>query len=86
MKKLRFYIAAIRWLWQNRTWKSCRQKWKAFDRAMNVARWRPVRNHRGCGWRCSLCGDKVYTTAYFLPDVCPGCGRPMEKETSPWRN
>lgn len=33
-KKLRWYIAAIRWLWENRTWASGRQKWKAFDRAM----------------------------------------------------
>ncbi len=33
-KKLRWYIAAIRWLWENRTWANARQKWKAFDRAM----------------------------------------------------
>ena len=33
-EKVRWYMAAIRWLWQNRDWKSTRQKWKAFDRAM----------------------------------------------------
>lgn len=32
--KLKWYIAAARWLWQNRTWKPTRQKWKAFDKAM----------------------------------------------------
>lgn len=32
--KIRYYIAAIRWLWENRIWKNTRQKWKAFDRAM----------------------------------------------------
>lgn len=33
-KKLRWYIAAIRWLWENRSWGSSRQKRKAFDKAM----------------------------------------------------
>lgn len=34
MKKLRWYLAALRWLWDNRSWHSSRQKWKAFERAM----------------------------------------------------
>lgn len=34
MKKMKYYLAALRWLWENRTWKSTRQKWKAFDKAM----------------------------------------------------
>ena len=34
MKKFRWYITVIRWLWENRSWKNTRQKWKAFDRAM----------------------------------------------------
>lgn len=33
-KKLRYYRAAVRWLWENRGWKNTRQKWKAFDKAM----------------------------------------------------
>lgn len=32
--KIRYYIAAARWLWENRDWGNTRQKWKAFDRAM----------------------------------------------------
>ncbi len=34
MKKLHWYLAALRWLWVNRGWRSSRQKWKAFDQAM----------------------------------------------------
>lgn len=37
MKKVRWYISAIRWLWENRRWGSSRQKRKAFDRAMKKA-------------------------------------------------
>lgn len=33
-KKIKYYLAAIRWLWQNRSWANTRQKWKAFDKAM----------------------------------------------------
>lgn len=33
-KKIRYYIAAVRWLWENHTWANTRQKWKAFDRDM----------------------------------------------------
>lgn len=33
-KKVKWYIAAIRWLWANRAWENTRQKWKAFDKAM----------------------------------------------------
>jgi len=32
MKKLKYYYGCIQWLWQNREWKSTRQKWKAMDR------------------------------------------------------
>lgn len=32
--KIRYYIAATWWLWENRSWANTRQKWKAFDRAM----------------------------------------------------
>lgn len=41
--KIRYYIAAIRWLWENRTWSNTRQKRKAFDRAMREEE----RNARG---------------------------------------
>lgn len=34
---VRWYIAAIRWMWENRNWANTRQKWKAFDRAMKGA-------------------------------------------------
>lgn len=34
VNKARYYIKALRWLWANRTWRSSRQKWKAFDRAI----------------------------------------------------
>lgn len=34
MKKIRWYIRALRWLWANRKWHNSMQKWKAFDRAM----------------------------------------------------
>lgn len=33
-KKIKYYLRALRWLWNNRTWSNTRQKWKAFDRAM----------------------------------------------------
>ena len=33
-QKIMRYLRAIRWLWENRSWGSSRQKWKAFDRAM----------------------------------------------------
>lgn len=33
-QKLRYYRAALRWLWENRSWGNTRQKWKAFDKAM----------------------------------------------------
>lgn len=34
--KLKWYIAAARWLWKNRTWKSTRREWedgRQFDKA-----------------------------------------------------
>lgn len=34
MKKIGYYIKAIRWLWANRSWSSSRQKWKALERHM----------------------------------------------------
>ncbi len=34
MNRIRYYLRAIRWLWENRSWKNTRQKWKEFDRAM----------------------------------------------------
>lgn len=34
MKRVRWYIAAVKWLWENRTWADTRQKRKAFERAM----------------------------------------------------
>lgn len=38
MKKIRYYIWCIRWLWQNRNWDTTRQKYKAMDKA-----WQQVR-------------------------------------------
>lgn len=32
MKKLKYYVFCIRWLWKNRTWENTRQKWKAFEK------------------------------------------------------
>ncbi len=32
--KIEWYIRALRWLYENRTWENTRQKWKAFDRYM----------------------------------------------------
>ncbi len=32
MKKLRYYIFRIRWLWKNRKWEPTRQKYKAMER------------------------------------------------------
>ena len=32
MKKIRYYIFCIKWLWKNRNWENTRQKWKAFER------------------------------------------------------
>ncbi len=36
MNKLRYYLFTIRWLWDNRTWRNSRQKWKALERAQNL--------------------------------------------------
>lgn len=30
--KIKYYLAAIGWLWSNRSWKNTRQKWKAMER------------------------------------------------------
>lgn len=30
--KFRYYKFTIKWMWQNRTWKDTRQKWKAMDK------------------------------------------------------
>lgn len=32
MKRVRYYLFVIRWLWRNREWSSNRQKYKAMDR------------------------------------------------------
>ncbi len=34
ISKIEWYIRALRWLYENRTWENTRQKWKAFDRYM----------------------------------------------------
>ena len=33
MALIRYYAFVVRWLWNNRTWKDTRQKWKALARA-----------------------------------------------------
>ena len=33
MKKLKYYIFCIKWLWKNRTWENTRQKFKAMEKA-----------------------------------------------------
>ncbi len=33
MKKLKYYIFCIKWLWRNREWENTRQKFKAMDKA-----------------------------------------------------
>ena len=32
MKKIKYYIFSIRWLWRNRNWNNGRQKFKAMER------------------------------------------------------
>ena len=32
MKKIRYYLFAIRWLWKHRNWKDTRQKYKAMNK------------------------------------------------------
>lgn len=32
MRKIRFYLFCIRWLWRNRTWEETRQKYRALGR------------------------------------------------------
>ena len=33
IRKIKYYRFVIRWLWDNRTWKDTRQKWKALNKA-----------------------------------------------------
>jgi hypothetical protein len=35
MKKVRYYLFAICWLWRNREWSNTRQKFKALEKAAN---------------------------------------------------
>lgn len=37
MRRIKFYLFAARWLWQNRSWRWSRQKQKAFVRACQEA-------------------------------------------------
>lgn len=32
MKKIKYYIFCIKWLWRNREWENTRQKFKAMDK------------------------------------------------------
>ena len=32
MKKIRFYLFCIRWLWRHRSWEETRQKYRALGR------------------------------------------------------
>ncbi len=32
MKKIKYYMACIKWLWKNRDWENTRQKFKAMER------------------------------------------------------
>lgn len=32
MKKLKYYLFCVRWLWKNKEWASTRQKYKALER------------------------------------------------------
>lgn len=32
MKKIRYYMFCIKWLWKNRDWRNTRQKFKALER------------------------------------------------------
>lgn len=34
MRKIRYYLRVLRWLWDNRTWENSRQKMKALERYM----------------------------------------------------
>ncbi len=37
MRKIKYYLKALRWLWANRTWENTRQKMKALARHMREA-------------------------------------------------
>lgn len=37
MNQIKYYIFAIRWLWNNREWETTRQKWKMMEKE-----WRKV--------------------------------------------
>lgn len=37
MRKIKYYLKALRWLWKNRTWENTRQKWKALAKYMKEA-------------------------------------------------
>lgn len=32
MKKIKYYLFCIKWLWKNREWKNTRQKFKAMNK------------------------------------------------------
>ena len=36
MKKIKYYLFAIKWLWNNKEWQGTRQKYKALDKAYNT--------------------------------------------------
>jgi hypothetical protein len=36
MKKVRYYLFVIRWLWRNREWANTRQKFKAMEKEANA--------------------------------------------------
>ncbi len=35
MKKIKYYIACVRWLWKNRDWSNTRQKFKAMEKEIS---------------------------------------------------
>lgn len=34
MKRIRYYLAVLRWMWRHRTEKDCRQKWRRMEREL----------------------------------------------------
>ena len=38
MKKIKYYIFCIKWLWKNREWENTRQKFKAMSKAYEKRR------------------------------------------------
>lgn len=69
MKKMKYYLAAIRWLWENRTWKSTRQKWKAFDMSCGRLALDKLGAHVARYYATEIDKFAIQTTQHNFPDT-----------------